>query len=76
MFLQFWILSHKTKLPGEIAALICLEAEYICFTKGILLINHSPSEKRVAPVHDETKTPMKNTKSKDVINPSPASQTK
>ena len=30
----------------------------------------------MAPIHEETKTPTKNTKSKDVRNPSPASQTK
>lgn len=67
-------LSKKNfRLPGEIAALICLEAEYICLTKGIRFINHSPSQKTVAPIHDETKTPTKNTKTKDVTNPNPAS---
>lgn len=39
-------------------------------------MSHSPSEKRVPPIQDETKTPTKNTKSKDVINPSPASEIK
>jgi hypothetical protein len=63
----------KCVLPGEIAALICLEAEYKCLMKGIRFMNHSPSEKTVPPIHDETKTPTRNTKSKDVINPSPAS---
>lgn len=63
-------------IPGEIAALICLDAEYICLTKGILFINHSPSEKTAAPIHDETKTPTKSTKSNEVTNPSPASETK
>ena len=58
--------------PGDIAALICFEAEYICLTKGIRFITHSPTEKTAAPIHDETKTPTKKTKSRDVINPSPA----
>ena len=61
-------------LPGEIAELICLDAEYICLTNGIFFINHSPSEKTAAPIHDETKIPTNNTKSKDVINPSPATK--
>jgi hypothetical protein len=50
-----------------------LEAEYKCFTKGIRFINHSPSQKMVEPIHDETKTPTKNTNTRDVTNPSPAS---
>lgn len=37
-------------------------------------MNHSPSEKTAAPIHDETKTPTKNTKRRDVINPSPANK--
>lgn len=68
-------MSAYTKLPGEIAALICLEAEYRCLTKGIRWMNHSPSQKSVEPNHDETNIPTKNTKSKDVMNPSPASKT-
>lgn len=36
---------------------------------------HSPTEKTVAPIHDETKTPTKNTNNKDVTNPSPAKKT-
>lgn len=60
------------QLPGEIAELICLEAEYMCFTKGIRLINQSPIQKTVAPNHEEANIPMKNTKINDVMNPSPA----
>lgn len=62
------------KAPGFIAALICFEAEYRCFTKGILFISHSPSQNIVAPNHDETNTPTKKTKTKDVMNPRPAKQ--
>lgn len=67
-----YIHSNHTALPGEIAVLICLEAEYICFTKGIRLINCSPSQKTVEPSHDEANIPTKKVKSTDVINPSPA----
>lgn len=63
-------------IPGDIAALICLDAEYICLTRGIRFMNHSPIQKTVAPIHDETKTPIRNTKANDVIKPSPAPQTK
>ena len=62
----------KLVLPGEIAALICLEAEYMCFTKGIHLINHSPSQKTEAPSHDEANMPTKNINNRDVMNPRPA----
>lgn len=58
-------------LPGEIAAVICLEAEYMYFTKGILFINHSPSQKTVPPTHDEANIPTKNMKASDVTNPRP-----
>lgn len=37
-------------------------------------MNHSPTQITVAPIHDETKTPTRNTKTKDVIKPSPAPQ--
>lgn len=47
----------------------------MCLTNGIRFMNHSPTQKTVAPIHDETKTPTKNTKSKDVTNPSPAHST-
>lgn len=63
--------KHLT-LPGEIAALICLEAEYKCFTNGILFINHSPSQKKVPPTHDEANMPTKKIKANDVTNPRPA----
>uniref|UniRef100_A0A2P2M5L9 Uncharacterized protein n=1 Tax=Rhizophora mucronata TaxID=61149 RepID=A0A2P2M5L9_RHIMU len=56
---------------GEIAVLICLDAEYMCFTNGIRLINHSPSKKTVEPNHDEANMPTKKMKSSDVINPRP-----
>jgi len=39
-------------------------------------MNHSPIQKTVAPIHDETKTPIRNTKANDVIKPSPAPKTK
>lgn len=60
------------QLPGEIAELICLEAEYRCFTKGIRFIIHSPNQKTVAPNHDEANIPTKNIKINEVMNPSPA----
>jgi len=63
-------------IPGDIAALICLDAEYICLTRGIRFMNHSPIQKTVAPIHDETKTPIRNTKANDVMKPSPAPQIK
>lgn len=65
----------KQKLPGEIAELICLDAEYICFTKGIRFINHSPIKNTVAPNHDEAKIPTKKIKIIDVMNPRPAPDT-
>lgn len=55
-------------------ALICLEAEYICFINGIFFMIHSPIQKTVAPSQDDAKTPIRNTKSKDDINPNPALQ--
>lgn len=45
----------------------------MCFINGIRLINHSPSQKTVEPVHDETNIPTKNIKSSEVTNPSPVS---
>lgn len=54
-------------------ALICLDVEYICFINGIFFIIHSPIQKKVVLSHDDAKTPIKNTKSNDEINPSPAS---
>lgn len=39
-------------------------------------MNHSPIQKTVAPIHDETKTPIRNTKANDVTKPSPAPKTK
>ena len=39
-------------------------------------MNHSPIQKTVAPIHDETKTPIRNTKANDVMKPSPAPQIK
>jgi hypothetical protein len=63
----------KNELPGEIAELICLDAEYKCFTNGILLINHSPTKKTVAPSHEEANIPMKSIKMSDVTNPRPGS---
>lgn len=66
--------EERCLLPGEMEALICLDAEYICFTNGICFIIHSPIQKTVAPSHDDAKTPIRNTKIKDDINPSPASQ--
>lgn len=53
------------------AALICLEAEYMCFINGIRFINHSPSQKTEDPNHDEANMPTKNMKSIDVTNPRP-----
>lgn len=44
----------------------------MCFTKGIFFMNHSPSQKTVAPIHDEANKPTKNIKVKDVTNPRPA----
>jgi len=64
-------MKQYTVLPGEIAVLICLEAEYMCLTKGIRLINCSPSQKTVEPNHDEANIPTKKVKSTDVMNPSP-----
>lgn len=46
----------------------------MCFIKGIRLMNHSPTEKTVAPIHDEANTPTKNIKIRDVINPRPATR--
>lgn len=66
------IIKQYTTLPGDIAVLICLEAENMCFTKGIRLINCSPSQKTVEPSHDEANIPTKKVKSTDVMNPSPA----
>lgn len=66
----------KHKLPGEIAELICLDAEYICLTKGIRFINHSPIKNTVEPNHDEAKIPTKKIKIIDVMNPRPAPDTK
>lgn len=37
-------------------------------------MTHSPTQMTVAPIHDETKTPTRNTNAKDVIKPSPAPQ--
>ena len=48
----------------------------MCFIKGILLINHSPSQKTVAPIHDEAKIPIKSIKSREVTNPRPAKRKK
>lgn len=59
-------------LPGDIAALICFEAEYIQLTSGIFLINHSPRVRTEAPNHDDMKMPTKNIKVMDVANPRPA----
>jgi len=69
-------MKQYTVLPGEIAVLICLEAEYMCLTKGIRLINCSPSQKTVEPNHDEANIPTKKVKSTDVMNPSPATYKK
>lgn len=69
-WIKTWINGYS--LPGEIAELICLEAEYRCLTNGNFFIIHSPIQKTVAPSHDETKTPTRNTKTKDVTNPRPA----
>lgn len=46
----------------------------MCFIKGIRFMNHSPSEKTVAPIHDEANTPTRNIKIRDVTNPSPATR--
>lgn len=46
----------------------------MCFINGILLINHSPSQKTVAPIHDEANMPIKKIKKSDVINPRPATK--
>jgi len=61
----------EDKLLGDIAALICLEALYICRTNGIRLINHSPRLKTDAPSHDDMNTPTKKMKVMDVMKPSP-----
>lgn len=44
----------------------------MCFTRGIRLMNHSPTSNTDAPIHDDTNTPTRNMKTKDVTNPSPA----
>ena len=64
-------ISHH--LPGEIATLICFNAEYICRTNGIRLMNHSPTRKMDAPTQEETNTPTEKMKRIDVTKPSPAS---
>jgi hypothetical protein len=61
--------------PGEMASLICLEAEWMCLTSGIRLINHSPISNMDTPIHKETNTPTKNMKRNVVTNLSPAMQT-
>ncbi|KAA8519060.1 hypothetical protein F0562_016166 [Nyssa sinensis] len=38
----------------------------MCFTKGIRLMNHSPSQKTVAPIHDDATIPTK--RSPEIIN--------
>ena len=44
----------------------------MCLTKGIFFINHSPSQKTVAPIHDEANRPIKNININDETNPRPA----
>ena len=58
-------------IPGDIAALICLEAAYIQLTRGIFLMNHSPRVRTEVPNHDDMKIPTKNMKVMEVINPRP-----
>lgn len=58
------------------AALICFDAEYMLFMKGILFINHSPNQKTVEPIHEEANIPIKNINTKDVMNPRPAANMK
>jgi hypothetical protein len=41
-----------------------------CFTSGMHLMNHLPTDSIDAPIHDDTNTPTKITN--EVINPSPA----
>lgn len=59
-------------LPGDIAALICLEAAQMQLTSGIFLMNHSPRVRTEVPNHDDMKTPTKNMKVMEVMNPRPA----
>lgn len=65
-------MAHQKFKPGLMAALICLDAEYICLTRGMRLMNHSPTQSTDAPIQDETNTPTKKMKITVVTNPSPA----
>jgi hypothetical protein len=54
------------------AVLTCFDAEYMCFTNGIFLMNHSPTQKTVEPNHEETNIPARNMNAREVRTPRPA----
>ena len=58
-------------IPGDIVALICVEATYKYLTRAIFLMNHSPRVRTKVPNHDDMKIPTKTMKVMEVINPRP-----
>jgi hypothetical protein len=51
--------------------LTCFDAEYMCLTKGIFFINHSPTQKTVEPTQEDTKIPTRSINTREVKNPRP-----
>ena len=73
-YIKIWVWTRAQTIPGDMAALICLEALYIWRTNGIRLINHSPSPRTDAPNHDDMNTPTKKMNVIEVTNPRPVEE--